>query len=192
MAINIDKKDIYKRLILCYSLSCFAEWILLPIYAIFVQQIWWDILDASRAMAIFLVTSWIMTIVIHHLKRAISHKNILFVWWWFIWLVWISMYIIVDTTIMLFLTQVIIAIGNAMANPIFDEELEENTDTKNKLFKRGLYEGSQDIVNGIAALVGWLIVTFLWFKFMIILMIITATLSFLGIFYYHKVLRYHK
>lgn len=192
MAINIDKKDIYKRLILCYSLSCFAEWILLPIYAIFVQQIWWDILDASRAMAIFLVTSWIMTIVIHHLRRATNHKGVLFIWWWFIWLVWISMYIIVDTTIILFFTQVIIAIGNAMANPIFDEELEENTNTWNKLFKRGLYEGSQDIVNGIAALIGWLIVTFLWFKFMIILMIITATLSFLGIFYYHKVLKYHK
>jgi len=39
------------------------------------------------------------------------------------------MYIIVDTTIILFFTQVIIAIGNAMANPIFDEELEENTNT---------------------------------------------------------------
>jgi len=37
---------------------------------------------------------------------------------------------------MLFITQIFIAVGNAIANPIFDKELADNTDKDNKLFER--------------------------------------------------------
>lgn len=188
--LKLKKSDIYKRLIFCYSLSCFAEWILLPIYAIYVQQIWWDILDASWAMAIFLITSGLITIFIHKIQWSSKQKSILFIGWRFIWLLWICMYMIVDSVVLLFITQVVIAIGNAMANPIFDKELEDNSNTNNSTFKRWLYEGSQDIVNGIAAIVWWIIVTTIGFKSLIILMIIIAWLSFVGIVYYHKILRF--
>jgi hypothetical protein len=36
---------------------------------------------------------------------------------------------------MLFITQILTALGNAIADPIFDEELSNNTDPKNKLFE---------------------------------------------------------
>jgi hypothetical protein len=37
---------------------------------------------------------------------------------------------------MLFITQVFIAMGNAIADPIFDKELADHTDKDNKLFER--------------------------------------------------------
>jgi len=37
---------------------------------------------------------------------------------------------------MLFITQICIALGNSIADPIFDEELAENTDQSNRLFER--------------------------------------------------------
>jgi len=41
---------------------------------------------------------------------------------------------------MLFLTQILVAMGNAIADPIFDKELADHTDKNNKLFERGLWE----------------------------------------------------
>lgn len=67
----------HKLLIYAYSCSVFAEGILLPIYAIFVQDIGGDILDASGAMAIFLITSGICTILIHRLKWADRNRQLL-------------------------------------------------------------------------------------------------------------------
>lgn len=93
-------------------------------------------------MAIFLVTSGISTILIHRLKRSQQHKHILLIGGWFIWVIGIVLYLSVSSIATLFLTQVVIALGNAMADPVFDEELEENT-TKAKegeVFKWGLYE----------------------------------------------------
>lgn len=145
---------LYKLLIYAYSCSVFTEGILLPIYAIFVQHIGGDILDASWAMAIFLVTSGLCTILIHRMKWSSKHKQVLLIGGWLIWLIGIIMYLMVSNIITLFITQVVIALGNAMADPVFDEELEENTAKESEIFKRGLYEGSQDIVNGLAAILG--------------------------------------
>jgi hypothetical protein len=76
--------------------------------------------------------------------------------------------------------------GNAIADPIFDKELAEHTDKKNKLFERWLWEWMQDIVNWIAAIIGWIIVTFYWFRSLIAVMIFTATASLCLILYYVK------
>jgi hypothetical protein len=48
---------------------------------------------------------------------------------------------------MLFITQILVAMGNAIADPIFDKELADHTDQNNKLFERGLREGMQDIIS---------------------------------------------
>jgi predicted MFS family arabinose efflux permease len=176
----------YKLLMASYGMSLFSEWIILPIYAIFVQRIWWDILDASWAMATFLITQWIFTIIIQRLKRTKKHRIALLVWWWAIWVIGISLYITISSTLMLFITQILTALGNAIADPIFDEELSNNTDPKNKLFERWLFEGMQDIVNGVAALIWWIIVVTYWFKSLIFIMIWMATLSLISIIIYVK------
>ena len=66
---------------------------------------------------------------------------------WAIRLMGIALYLIVSSTRMLFLTQILVAMGNAIADPIFDKELADHTDQNNKLFERGLREGMQDIIN---------------------------------------------
>lgn len=184
---------LYNCLIASYNFACFAEGILLPIYAIYVQKIGGDILDASWAIAIFSITSWFGTILLHRLNRSAKHKSWLLIGGRLVRLIGIISYLAVSNIIMLFVTQVLIALGNAMANPVFDEELEENRESANKVYKRWLYEWSQDIVNGVAAIVGGLVVTSLGFRFMIIVMIITASVSFAGILYYqhnkHKHIR---
>jgi hypothetical protein len=77
-------------------------------------------------------------------------------------------------------------LGNAIADPIFDEELSNNTDPKNKLFEWWLFEGMQDIINGVAAVLWWVIVVTYWFKSLIFIMIWMATLSLISIIIYVK------
>jgi len=176
----------YKLLLASYGMSLFSEWIILPIYAVFVQKIGWDILDASGAMATFLITQGIFTIIIQRLKRTKQHRIALLVWGWAIWVIGISLYITISSTLMLFITQILTALGNAIADPIFDEELSNNTDKKNKLFERWLFEGMQDIVNGIAAVIWWIIVVSYGFPALIFIMIGMATLSLISIIIYVK------
>lgn len=177
---------IYKLLLSAYGVSIFSEWVLLPIYAVFVQKIWWDILDASWAMAVFLISQGIFTILIQRLRRTYKHHIIMMVIWWFIWLMGIVLYLAVSSTRMLFITQILVAMGNAIADPIFDKELADHTDQNNKLFERWLREWMQDVINGLAAIIWWLIVAFFGFKWLIAFMIFTWTISLVIILIYVK------
>lgn len=178
--------SLYRLLLSAYSISMFSEWVLLPIYAVFVQKIWWDILDASWAMAVFLISQWIFTIIIQRLKWTAKHHMTMMIVWWAIWLIGIALYLAVSSTRMLFITQILVAMGNAIADPIFDKELADHTDQNNKLFERGLREGMQDIISWIAAIIWWMIAVFLWFKTLIGFMILTGTISLIIILVYVK------
>lgn len=186
MSMKNKINSLYKLLLSAYGVSMFSEGVLLPIYAVFVQKIWWDILDASWAMAVFLISQWAFTIIIQRLKWIYKHHVIMMVIGRFIWLAGIALYLAVSSTWMLFLTQILVALWNAIANPIFDKELADNTDQDNKLFERGLREGMQDITNWLAAIIWWLIAAFLWFKWLIAFMILTGTISLIMILVYVK------
>jgi len=174
----------YKILILSYSASVFAEGVLLPIYAVFVQKIGGDILDASGAMAVFLVAQGIFTITAHRL-RWINRNNIpVMITGWIIWVGGIAMYLIAKSVPILFLTQIFVALGNALADPIFDQELANHTDTTSQEFEWGFFEGSRDVVQGVAAITGGLIASLFGFRVLIYTMIIFAAASFLLIVRY--------
>ncbi len=156
----------------------------MPIYAIFVQGIGGDILDASGAIAIFLIVSGVVTILVHRTKWSQEHRTRLMIYGWLIWVLGIAGYFLVSSTATLFIAQVFIALGNAIANPAFDAELDDHTDEKIKSFEWGLFEALQDILGGVAAIVGGLVAAFLGFKTLIVVMIVAATLSFVGILHY--------
>ena len=168
---------LYKFLISSYSLSTFSEGILMPIYAVFVQKIGGDILDASGAIAVFFITEGIFTMIIHRFKWSNDHRTFLLVAGWVVWLLGIISYLFVSNMLTLLLAQVLMALGNATADPIFYRELSDNTDRKNKGFEWGFFEGTKVILDGIAALVGGLVATFWGFHFLILTMIATATSS---------------
>lgn len=179
--------SLYKLLLSAYGVSMFSEWVLLPIYAVFVQKIGGDILDASWAMAIFLISQWAFTILIQRLKWTYKHHVVMMIIWWAIRLTGIALYLAVASTGMLFVTQILVALGNAIADPIFDKELADHTDkNNNKLFERGLWEGMQDITNWLAAIIWWLIAVFFWFQWLIGFMILTGTVSLVIILIYVK------
>lgn len=173
---------LYKILISSYGFSIFSEAVLIPIYAVFVQKVGGDILAASGAMATFLITQGIFTIIIHRIKW--KNKTILLCGGWVIWVVGIASYLLISNVFMLFITQILTAIGNAIADPVLFEELAEHTDKKAKEFEWGFFSGIEALVNGLAALAGGLIATFYGFTVLIYVMIASATISLFFIIYY--------
>lgn len=175
---------LYKMLISAYTFSMFSEGVILPIYAVFVQGIGGDILDASWAMATFLITQGVFTIIVHRFKW-ISEKRIpVMIFGWLLWVLGIGMYLFISNMATLLLAQILTAIGNAIADPIFDQELASHTDKKNESFEWGFFEGAQSLVQGLAAITGGLLATYFGFHVLIYAMVIAATTSFLLILFY--------
>lgn len=176
----------YKLLVSAYGLSTFSEGILLPIYAIFVQRIGGDILDATGAVAVYCILQGLMEIWIHKRKWSHKYRMHLMVVGWFLWLLGIATYLAISSVPMLFVAQILTGIGNAVANPAFDAELSEKTDKSISEYEYSVFEGLQDIFQGIAALLGGIIVTLYGFRSLLFLMVATATLSFLLIIHYMR------
>ena len=174
----------YRILVTSYVMSTFAEGIIMPIYAVFVQKIGGDILDATGAIATFMIVNGIATILIHRMQWSQQHRRLLMIGGWLVWVVGIFSYFAISTTFTLFLTQVLVALGNAIADPAFDAELDDNIDDPLKSYEWGVFGAAQDILNGAAALVGGLIASLLGFRVLIFCMVAAATLSFGMILWY--------
>jgi len=190
----ITKKPnfLYRLLVLSFTMSCFSEGVIVPIYAIFVQKVGGDILDAGFAMGIFLITEGIFTMLIHRLKWNPKQRINLLVGGWMIWVIGIGSYLLISNIWMLFLSQVLTAIGNAIADPVFDQELSDHTDKDMEEFEWGFFEGSKAFVDGAAAIIGATVAAYFGFRNLIYAMIVAATLSFVLILVYISKLRASK
>lgn len=177
MTTKIKLNPLYKVLMGAFTLSIFSEGIILPIYAIFVQKVGGDLLDAGLAMGIFLISQGLFSILFHRLLWSHKKRMLFLVLGWLMWVIGIASYLIISSVWMLFVTQVLTALGNAIADPIFDQELASKTDKKIAEFEWGFFEGSRDIVSGLAAIVGAVIVSIWSFDALIYVMVLTASLS---------------
>lgn len=181
----MNKGTINKILLLSYLISTFSEGIILPIYAIFVQNIGGDFLDAGLALGIFLICEGLFTFSIHKKTKTHNKRISMMFMGWLVWLIGISAYLIVSNKWTLFASQVLLALGNAIADPIYDEEFASNA-KKNKEKQWGAFEGGISFVSGLSAIAGGIIASYFGMKTLIYVMVVTATLSFLLIIVYMR------
>jgi MFS family permease len=127
--------------------------------------------------------------VIHKTRWSEKHRMFMMITGWLIWAVGIGSYLLVSTPGMLFVTQILLALGNAIANPAFDAELAEHVDKKLRNFEWGIYEGSQDVFAGIAAILGGFVATYFGFFALICCMAVSATISTGLIVYYAQIMK---
>lgn len=186
---KIRPNVLYKLLVSSFTISTFAESVILPIYAIFVQKVGGDILDAGFAMGIFLITEGIFTMIVHRVKWSPRHRIWLMVAGWLIWLGGVCTYLFISSIEILFLSQVLMAIGNAVADPVIDQEMADHIDKDLEESEWGFFEGSKAFSDGAAAIAGAAIAAYFGFTVLIYLMIAIATISFLLILIYVVKLR---
>lgn len=178
----MEKKYLY-LIISAYAASSFSQGIFTPVYAFFVQKIGGGILEASWAIGAYSIITGLGTILIH--KTSWSQKNRLTLLWlgWLFWLLSIIVYAGMNNIYMMYLSQVLGALGVAMEEPIFNAELSQRA-SSNLSVGWALFGGITEIFAGIAAIAGGVIATVYGFEVLINCMIATALLSFLLIVFY--------
>jgi len=176
----------YRVLVASYSMSLFSEWVITPIYAIFVQWIGGSLIDASWAVAIFLITQWVLTMIIHRRKHTYKQEQILLIVWRLLRTAWICTYLIVGWIWTLFLAQFLMGVGNAFGEPLFDKALATHTDRWKEEYERSVFESAKSIVEWISWVIGAAIASWFGFRRVVIIMALSAGVSFSGMLIYMK------
>jgi len=177
------QKNFLYLITFAYAFSMFAQGILTPIYAFFVQNIGGGILETSWAIAVYSIITGLGTIAIHH--TAASHKYSRHLLWggWLLWLLSVGIYLIMSNVVMLYISQCLNGLGVALSEPIFDAEFSKKI-TADPAGGWALFEGISSIFYGLASIAGGFIATAYGFDALLYCMFGVALGSFILIVYY--------
>ncbi len=167
-----------------YAFSTFSNGILLPVYAFFVLKLGGGILETSWAIGLYSIVTGLGTIIIH--KTSWSHNNAKHCLWggWFLWLLSVLIYLIMDNLALLYLSQLFNGLGSALSEPVFDAEFTKQIKKDDLSGGWAFFEGMINIFSGFASLIGGFLVTKYGFSTLINCNIAVAILSFTLIIYY--------
>jgi MFS family permease len=168
---------------LAYAFSTFAQGVLTPIYAFFVQHIGGGILETSWAIATYSIITGVGTILIHKTNWSHTYRR-QFLWGgWLLWLMSVGVYLIMTNIYLLYISQILNGLGVAVFEPIFDAEFARKV-SRDPSSGWSLFEGVTSIFSGVASLAGGFIATHYGFNVLIYCMFAVAATSFCLIAYY--------
>ncbi len=148
-----------------------------PIYALFVENIGGDLLDASIAYFIFMFTTGVVMYLIGLWEDRHDHKEKFVIGGYFLTSLGILLYYFVENTRMLFITQIILGFSTALLTPAFGAMYTSFLD-KNKIASEwGTWGSMWYIVTGIAALIGGYIADSAGFKTLFLVMFFISLLA---------------
>lgn len=173
--------------ILLFSDGCMllAAGMLGPIYAIFVEEIGGNILDASGAFAAFMLTSGIILYLLGKWEDRVKHKKKIVVTGYLIRCIGFLGYYFVFNPLSLILIQITLGFGEAFGLPAYDAVYTRYLDRGKEASEWGAWETTNYLVAGIGALAGGLIAAFLGFRNLFLVMF---GISVLGLFVSVKLL----
>lgn len=169
-------------LLITNSLVLLAGGMIGPIYALFVENIGGDLLDASFAGGIFALAAGITTFLSGKIADHKKHKEKIVIFGYLVMGTGFMLYTLVDSIWMLFLVQVVIGFGEAIYLPAFDAVYSEHLDHHKEGQQWGAWESMYYFVTAFGAALGGYIVVYLGFNAMFFLMALLCLGSALYIF----------
>lgn len=140
------------------ALILMAGFMLGPIYALYVEKIGGDLLDASFTFAAFGIAAGVTAMISGRYTDRIKETEYIVVAGYLIVAAGFFLYLIVDNVYTLLVVQIIIGLGEATYWPAFDALYSKHLDRKKFGSEWGAWEAMSYIVSGIAAIAGGLIV----------------------------------
>ena len=154
-----------------------------PIYALFVEKIGGNLMDASIAGAIFALVAGITTFLSGKYSDKIKENELVMVFGYAVMGIGFLLYITIDSILALFLIEALIGFGEAIYAPVFDAVYSKHIDRRESGKQWGAWESTNYFMAAIGAIVGGGIVTLFGFQTLFIIM---AMLCFGSAFYiYH-------
>jgi MFS family permease len=156
-----------------------------PIYAIFVEKIGGDILDASWAYFAYMFTAGIVMYLISNFEDRSKHKEKFIIVGYILTNIGCFFYIFVYNQFTLMLTQIVLGLSVAILDPAFDAVYSHYVTKSKEASDWGIWESMSYIVTAIAAIVGGYIASLFGFKILFVVMFIISlfgTLKALSLF----------
>lgn len=159
------RKNFYNKairvLVITNALILLSAGMVAPIYAIFVEKVGGDIMEAGIAGTIFALVAGITTLFSGKISDKSQYKNKIIALGYMIMAVGFFLYIFVDSVWFLFLVQALIGLGEAFYSPAFDALFSENICKTKESRQWSLWEATYYFSIAIGAFLGaWLASTF--------------------------------
>ncbi|MBS3153286.1 MFS transporter [Candidatus Woesearchaeota archaeon] len=148
-----------------------------PIYALFVQEIGGDLLDASLAYFIFMITSGIVIYIVGLWEDKFDHKEKFIIAGYFLSSIGVALYLFVNNITMLFLTQIVLGIAQALLTPAYNALYTHYLDKNKEASEWGAMSSTWYVVTGLAAIAGGFIANSFGFKTLFVVMFFVSLIS---------------
>lgn len=155
----------------------FGEGMIAPFFSIFTQHVGGDILDITWVWATYLIVAGVFTILVGKLSDSRFSKPRLLVMGYALNALFTFAYLLVDSTLSLFVVQVGLGIASALATPTWNALYAQHHGDVESGLMWGISDGQEQIVTGIATIVGGLIIAKLSYTVLFLLMGVIQTLS---------------
>jgi len=175
------KKELFNRplkvLLFTNSLILLSGAMFAPIYALYVEEIGGDLLDAGLTAGMFALAAGITTLASGKLSDKVKENELIVVLGYTIIGTGFLLYTICYSIWFLLFIQILIGLGEAIYSPAFDAVYSKHID-KNRAGKQwGAWESINYFSLAFGAFIGSVVVTLTSFKFMFILMAIMSYFS---------------
>lgn len=164
-------------LLITNALILIAVAMLGPIYALFVEKVGGDLLDASYAFAVYAFAAAITTLVSGRFADKLKENELIIILGYAIMATGFFCYLFVTSVWSLLIVQVIIGLGEAIYSPAFDAVYSKHLDGHSSGREWGAWESINYFTIALGALLGGLLVTYFGFNSMFIVMGILCAVS---------------
>ncbi len=147
---------------------------MMPIYALFVEEIGGSILEASGAWSAFAFTSGILMYMIGRWEDKKKHYEAMLVLGFIFKSIAYLGYFFVSNTAQLFMVQIVLGLGGAIGSPSYDALYSMFLQKGKYATQWGTWEAMNMIVSAVAAIIGGLVVHTYSFKTLFLLMFVSG------------------
>lgn len=151
-----------------------------PIYALYVEKVGGDLLDASLAGSVFALVAGITVLLCGKYSDRIKQKRLIVALGYGIMGTGFLLYTQVNSVIFLLIVQMLIGLGEALYNPPFDAIYSEHLDEGHFSTEWGAWEATKYFTTALGAILGGVIVTKFGFDPLFVIM---SLLCFMSAFY---------
>jgi predicted MFS family arabinose efflux permease len=167
---TLGKNKPLRILLFTNSMILLSAAMLGPIYALFVERIGGDLMDASIAGSIFALVAGLTTFVSGKYSDRVKESELIVALGYTIIGCGFLLYTVADSIYFLFMIQAIIGLGEAIYSPAFDSLYSKHLDGDKSGAQWGAWESMNYFSIACGASIGGLIVTYLGFDTLFILM----------------------
>lgn len=165
------------------ALVLMAGGMLGPIYALFVEKVGGDLMDASIAGGIFAFVAGLTTLMSGKYSDDVKENELIVVLGYVIMGIGFLLFLWVNSVMFLFIVQAITGLGEAVYSPAFDAIYSKHLDGHKSGTQWGAWESMNYFVTAAGAVIGGGLVTLFGFQILFIAMAILCFYS--AVYIYH-------